>query len=87
MQTKRIPHYPKEGTQAAKMLKVLLDAKGNWVNKQVFIRQMYLTQAGYVIHRLENHFGWDIEHSDFTDEFDFKSYRIKQDHPVQETLL
>lgn len=70
------PIFPKEGTQPARMLKVLLDAEGGWINKQYFVREMYLTQAGFVIHTLENKYHWPIEHSDFTDEWGFKSYRI-----------
>lgn len=74
METK--PKMPDIGTQYRKVLDKLLEAKGEWVNKQVFIREMYLTQAGMVIWNLENKFNWPIEHSDFTDEFGFKSYRI-----------
>lgn len=73
------PIMPDIGTQYRKVLDRLLDAKGGWVNKQVFIREMYLTQAGMVIWNLENKFHWDIEHSDFHDEHGFKSYRIKDD--------
>ena len=72
----RIERHPKEGSQAARVLKVLLDANGEWVNFQKFVREMYLTQAHYQIHKLENKYGWDIKHSDFTDEHGFKSYRI-----------
>lgn len=67
---------PREGTQERKVLEALLKANGAWVNKQLFIRGMYLTQAGRAIHNLENKFGWNIEHSNFTDEFGFKSYRV-----------
>lgn len=61
------------------MLQRLLDADGSWINKQVFIREMFLTQAGRAIHALENKFHWKIEHSSFTDEHGFKSYRIVQE--------
>lgn len=67
---------PAIGTQYRKVLDALLAAKGGWVNKQVFIRDMYLTQAGMVIWNLENKFGWTIEHSEFKDDYGFKSYRI-----------
>lgn len=70
------PIYPKEGTQERMVLDALLEAHGNWVNKQLFIRSMYLTQSGRAIHNLENRFHWNIEHSTFTDEHGFKSYRI-----------
>lgn len=70
-------------TQEGKVLKVLMDAKGAWINKQYFIRQMFLTQAGRAIYNLENkkhwqdqYRGYKIEHSDFKDEFGFKSYRL-----------
>lgn len=61
----------------------LLNADGQWVNKQYFIRGMFLTQAGRAIHMLENKYGWEIEHSDFTDEHGFKSYRITQKVQLQ----
>ena len=70
------PIYPKEGTQERRVLDALLDANGGWVNKQLFIRSMFLTQSGRAIHSLENRFHWNIEHSSFTDEHGFKSYRI-----------
>lgn len=71
--------YPNQNTQEDRVLQVLLKANGTWVNKQYFVRDLYLTQAGRAIHNLENRFGWKIEHSDFTDQFGFKSYRIVQD--------
>lgn len=70
------PTYPPEGTQEWKVLRLLLDADGQWVNKQRFIRDLYLTQAGRAIWNLENRYHWPIEHSTFTDEHGFKSYRI-----------
>jgi hypothetical protein len=81
------PVFPKPGTQASKVLKVLLDAEGGWVSKQVFIRQLYLTQAGARIFELENEYGWQIEHSDFTDEHGFRSYRIKAEEPATLPLI
>lgn len=68
--------YPKENSQEGKVLKVLLDADGGWINKQYFVRTLYLTQAGRAIYMLENKYHWVIEHSDFTDEWGFKSYKI-----------
>ena len=77
--------YPKDGTQERKVLDVLLKADGQWVNKQWFVREMYLTQAGRAIWNLENRFNWDIIHSNFTDQYGFKSYKIEQEK--QKTLL
>jgi len=70
-------------TQEGRVLQVLREKQGGWVNKQFFIRDMFLTQAGRAIHTLENnpewrkeYQGYKIEHSDFTDEHGFKSYRL-----------
>lgn len=71
--------YPKENSQERKVLDALLNADGGWVNKQYFVRTMFLTQAGRAIWNLENRFHWKIEHSDFVDEYKFKSYRIVQE--------
>jgi len=71
------PIYPKEGTQPAKVLQALLKARGGWVNKQVLCRGLGITQAGARLYELENKYHWKIEHSDFTDEHGFKSYRIE----------
>ncbi len=73
------PTLPKEGTQEWRVLQKLLDADGGWINKQVFVRDMYLTQAGRAIFNLQNRFHWKVEASTFTDEFGFKSYRIVQE--------
>src|SRR4051794_12666725 len=73
------PTMPKEGTQEWRVLRCLLDAEGGWINKQHFIRDMYLTQAGRAIFELQNRFHWPVEASTFTDEFKFKSYRIVQE--------
>lgn len=76
----------KPSTQEIKVLKILESAaegtiespfiKDGWVNKQYFVRVLYLTQAGRAIWNLENKMGYVIEHSDFTDDFGFKSYRL-----------
>lgn len=70
------PTYPPEGTQADKVLKALLKAEGDWVNGQYFCRTLWLTQFHAVIHNLENRYKWPIEHSTFTDDHGFKSYRL-----------
>ena len=82
-----IPNRSQEG----RILDVLKEANGAWINKQYFIRHLFLTQAGRAIYNLENdpkwkkeYEGFRIEHSDFTDEFGFKSYRLV---PIKETLF
>lgn len=70
------PTFPKEGTQPDKVLKALLKAEGGWVSKEYLVRGLGLTQAGARIFELENQYHWKIEHSPFTDEFGFRSYRI-----------
>jgi hypothetical protein len=77
------PTLPKPGTQARRILDMLLEANGEWVSKQRFIRELYLTQSGARIFELEQPiaqggFGWNIEHSPDTDAHGFKSYRIVQ---------
>lgn len=74
--------YPAEGTQSGKVLKALLDAQGEWVNGQRFLRELFLSQYHARIHDLENRFGWTIEHSDFADEYGFRSYRITSQLPL-----
>lgn len=84
-------HRP--NTQEARVLEILKMArddmvmsryvKDGWVNKQYFIRVMMLTQVGRAIWNLENKMGLKIEHSEFTDEFGFKSYRLQ----TKETLF
>lgn len=81
------PRYPKPGTQARKVLDVLLAAEGAWVSKQTFIRELFLTQAGARLFELENKYGWKIEHSSFTDEHGFKSYRLAAEEPATLSLL
>lgn len=70
------PILPKEDTQESKVLMALINANGEWINKQYFCRTLYLTQAGRALWNLENKFFWPIEHSDFTDDYGFKSYRL-----------
>lgn len=76
--------YPKEGTQPHKVLKALLDAQGEWVNGQVFLRELYLSQYHARIKDLEDKFGWKdvLEHSKFTDQWGYKSYRIRSQVPL-----
>lgn len=70
------PTQPKAGTQPAKVLERLLAANGEWVNGRVFLRELYLSQYHARIKELEDDHHWVIEHSDFKDDFGFKSYRI-----------
>ncbi len=66
------------GKQHLKVLSALQDADGGWVSKEYLIRTLGLTQAGARLHELER-MGWLIEHSTFTNEYGFKSYRLKQE--------
>lgn len=75
--------FPKKGTQAHKVLKALLDADGEWVNGQVFLRSLFLSQYHARIWDLENRFGWTIEHSEEKDEYGFTSYRITEQKQLQ----
>lgn len=70
-------------SQEGRVLDVLREAKGDWINKQYFVRTMMLTQAGRAIYNLENepkwkaeYEGYKIEHSDFRDQWGFKSFRL-----------
>ena len=79
---RRSTNIPNE-TQEGRVLRVLKEANGKWVNKQYFVRNMMLTQAGRAIFNLENDERWkneykglQIEHSDFRDDFGFMSYRL-----------
>ena len=67
-------------TQEEKVLDVLREAKGEWVNGRVFLRDYYLSQYHARIFGLQEK-GYHIEASDFKDDFNFKSYRLieKQD--------
>jgi hypothetical protein len=62
--------------QAVKVLQALLKAGGGWVSKAYLARTLGPTQAGARIFELENELHWPIEHSTFTDEFGFRSYRL-----------
>jgi hypothetical protein len=62
-------------TQAEKILEKLLASQGEWVNGQVFLHEMYLSQYHARIFDLQKK-GHKVEASDFTDQYGFKSYRI-----------
>jgi hypothetical protein len=61
-------------TQEERVLKVLEGAEG-WVNGRYFLTQMMLSQYHARIHGLQKK-GHQIEASEFTDEYGFKSYRL-----------
>lgn len=68
-------------TQNERILKVLEDAKGGWVNGRYFLREMFLSQYHARISELRKHpdaYGYwgKIETSKFKDEFGFVSYRL-----------
>jgi len=70
-------------SQADRILAVLRERRlddgpdGGWVNGQVFIREMMLTQAHARIKELEER-GIVIQHSPFKDSWGFKSYRLAE---------
>ena len=66
-------------TQERRVLEALLEAEGGWVNGRHFLQTMMLSQYHRAIHVLERRDGVKIEHSDFADEYGFKSYRIPAD--------
>ena len=73
-------------TQEKRVLQVLLEAKGAWVSGQYFLRNLYLSQYHRAIWNLEHRDGIEIEHSGFTDDHGFLSYRIRQ-REIQQQLL
>lgn len=62
-------------TQEAKVLEVLEENLGEWVDGEYFLRSLYLSQYHARIHGLQRK-GYRIEPSDFTNEHGFKSYRL-----------
>ena len=72
-------------TQCARVLQVLEDARGDWVNGQYFLRTMYLSQYHALIFELQRK-GHKIEASKEKDEHGFVSYRIPLD-PLQSNLF
>jgi hypothetical protein len=74
---------PKDGTQAARVLKALEDARGEWISGTYFLRTLYLSQYHARIFEIQNRFGWPIEASDDTDIHGFKKYRL----PISDTLF
>ncbi len=74
-------------TQEDKVLKVLQNAEGRWVDGEYFLRDMYLSQYHRAIHTLQKHkdrYGYKgvIEASPFTNIHGFKSYRLVNPLPL-----
>ena len=67
--------YIEKPTQENKILKALSDAKGEWINGQYFLRSLLLSQYHARIWGLQRK-GFNIEASEFTDGYGFKSYRL-----------
>lgn len=67
-----LEHKP---TQKEKVLKVLEEAKGEWVSGRYFIQNLLLSQFHARIFELQQE-GYRIEASDETGEYGFKSYRL-----------
>ena len=62
-------------TQGEKILKVLQDAKEEWINGRIFLRRMMISQYHARIYDLQRK-GHKIEASDFVDKYGFKSYKL-----------
>lgn len=78
-------------TQEQRVLNALIEANGEWVNGRYFLHTLHLSQFHTRIHTLQNEkyrYGYDgvIEASEFRDEYNFKSYRLRR-VPVQERML
>lgn len=61
--------------QRYKILKVLQDANGEWINGRYFNTTMMISQYHTRIKELQEE-GYNIEPSTFRDEYRFKSYRL-----------
>jgi hypothetical protein len=66
----------KNPTQCERILKVLQDANGGWVNGRYFVQTMLLSQYHARIWELQRK-GYDIEASERTDQYGFKLYRLR----------
>jgi hypothetical protein len=63
--------------QAQRILKVLKDANGGWISGSYFLHTMLLSQYHARIWSLQKE-GHNIEASDFTDNHNFKYYRLTE---------
>jgi len=70
--------YIKKPTQEQRILEVLQNANGEWVNGRYFNTTMMISQYHSRISGLQEG-GHNIEPSPFKDEYGFKSYRIKKE--------
>lgn len=68
--------------QENKVLSILQEKRGAWVDGEYFLRTLWISQYHARIHGLQRK-GYPIEASDFTNKFGFKSYRL----PVGEDML
>lgn len=62
-------------TQEEKVLEALESAKGDWINGEYFLRNLYLSQYHARIHSLQKK-GYRIEASEFVNDHGFKAYRL-----------
>ena len=62
-------------TQEQRILEYLQGVAGKWVSGRHFIQTMMISQTHARIWSLQQK-GYEIEASDFKDEFGFKSYRL-----------
>lgn len=76
----------KEKTQCERVLEALENHRGEWVSGQYFLRTLFLSQYHARIFELQTK-GHEIEASDFTDNFGFKSYRLLNKEVTQGILL
>ena len=67
-------------TQKDIIFEALVEANGGWVSGQHFLRKLYLSQYHARIFELQRELKdkdiGEIEASDFTDSYGFKSYRL-----------
>jgi biotin operon repressor len=73
-------------TQQEKVLKALEDRRGEWISGEYFLRTLFLSQYHARLKELEEK-GVKIEHSNFTNDYGFKSYRLALLEPQQQTLI
>lgn len=71
----QISLFEKKLTQKDKILNELLKAKGKWINGRHFLQTMMISQFHSRIKEIEKD-GYVVDHSTFTDDMGFKSYRI-----------
>lgn len=70
--------------QSEKILTVMKQRKGEWINGRYFLQNMMISQYHARIFDLQRQ-GHVIEPSESTDEFGFKSYRLVQEKKIELT--